>query len=308
MSAGPARTYPIRAVARLTGVAIDTLRAWERRYGAVTPARDGRGRVYSDEDVARLYLLQRAVQSGHAIGRAAALTNAELTRLLDAHALAPVEARPPASGPAVDAEALARALATLDSTAIDAELSRLAATLPPVTLVRDVIMPIIRSSGDACMHQPGGIAQEHLVSAAMRHLMGTFLRLYARPRGSTRLLFATPAGDRHELGLLGAAMLAASAGAEVSYLGPDLPAPEIVAAVTAARANVLVLGLTLRSRPAAMRAELKTLARLLPASVELWAGGAASSTFHKELGARARVLPDLDTYLAQLARTGHPHA
>ena len=62
MSAGTARTYPIRAVARLTGVAIDTLRAWERRYGAVTPARDGRGRVYTDEDVARLYLLQRAVQ------------------------------------------------------------------------------------------------------------------------------------------------------------------------------------------------------------------------------------------------------
>ena len=29
--------YPIRAVSRLTGISIDTLRAWERRYGAVTP-------------------------------------------------------------------------------------------------------------------------------------------------------------------------------------------------------------------------------------------------------------------------------
>ena len=40
--AGPAR-YPIRAVSRLTGIGIDTLRAWERRYGAVTPVRDDRG-------------------------------------------------------------------------------------------------------------------------------------------------------------------------------------------------------------------------------------------------------------------------
>ena len=37
--AGPA-LYPIRAVSRLTGIGIDTLRAWERRYRAVTPTRD----------------------------------------------------------------------------------------------------------------------------------------------------------------------------------------------------------------------------------------------------------------------------
>ncbi|MFN0069267.1 MAG: MerR family transcriptional regulator [Limisphaerales bacterium] len=308
MSASPATTYPIRAVARLTGVPIDTLRAWERRYSAVTPERDGRERVYTDTDVTRLRLLHRAVQSGHAIGRAAGLSNADLARLLDAHASAPVEVRPPASGPAVDAKALTEALATLDSAAVDAEFSRLAATLPPVTLVRDVLMPAIGSSGDDWMHQTGRIAQEHLVSAAMRHLMGTLLRLYARPRGSTRLLFATPSGDRHELGLLGAAMLAASAGADVTYLGPDLPATEIVAALTAARANVVVLGLTLGSRTAGMIGELKALARQLPASVELWAGGPAAPAFRRELGPRARVLPDLDAYLAQLARAGHPHA
>ena len=33
------RQYPIRVVARMTGLTIDTLRAWERRYQAVVPAR-----------------------------------------------------------------------------------------------------------------------------------------------------------------------------------------------------------------------------------------------------------------------------
>lgn len=32
--------YPILAVSRLTGIGIDTLRAWERRHRAITPIRD----------------------------------------------------------------------------------------------------------------------------------------------------------------------------------------------------------------------------------------------------------------------------
>ena len=49
-----AASYPIRAVSRLTGIGIDTLRAWERRHQAVTPVRDDRGRMYTDADIARL--------------------------------------------------------------------------------------------------------------------------------------------------------------------------------------------------------------------------------------------------------------
>jgi len=51
----PAR-YPIRAVSKLTGIGIDTLRAWERRHSAVTPIRDDRGRLYTEADIARLRL------------------------------------------------------------------------------------------------------------------------------------------------------------------------------------------------------------------------------------------------------------
>ena len=75
-------SYPIRAVSRLTGIGIDTLRAWERRHSAVTPIRDDRGRMYTDADIARLRLLRGAVEQGHSIGRLAGLTDAELRHLL----------------------------------------------------------------------------------------------------------------------------------------------------------------------------------------------------------------------------------
>jgi DNA-binding transcriptional MerR regulator len=76
-----AARYPILAVSRLTGIGIDTLRAWERRHQAVTPVRDDRGRMYTNADIARLRLLRGAVEHGHSIGRLAGLTDAELRNL-----------------------------------------------------------------------------------------------------------------------------------------------------------------------------------------------------------------------------------
>lgn len=71
--------YRIGAVARMTGIALPTLRMWERRYTVVEPERTpAGGRLYTREHVARLALLQAAVQSGHAIGTVARLPDAEI--------------------------------------------------------------------------------------------------------------------------------------------------------------------------------------------------------------------------------------
>jgi DNA-binding transcriptional MerR regulator len=290
-------------VSRLTGIGIDTLRAWERRYGAVSPGRDERGRLYTDADVARLRLLQQAVLSGHSIGRLAPLSDAELRRLPVAHAPAARSSRP-ASPPAVDASILGAALLAFENAAIDHEFSRLAAVLPPLSLVTDVLLPTLRDVGDRWNRRRGGIAHEHLMSSAMRHLLGSFLRLYSRRDAPARLLFATPAGERHEIGILCAAMLAASRGLSVSYVGPDLPAEEIVEAVNAADARALVLGLTLTGNNQPKGRELRVLLRDLRGDVELWAGGPGTVACQDVLNSRALTLPDFDTYLMQLGRFG----
>jgi MerR family transcriptional regulator, light-induced transcriptional regulator len=78
-----AASYPISAVAKLTGIPLDTLRAWERRYRTVIPKRAGRGRVYSEEQIQKLLLLRRAVEQGHSIGQVAALGERQLRQLLE---------------------------------------------------------------------------------------------------------------------------------------------------------------------------------------------------------------------------------
>lgn len=292
---GASGRYPIRAVAKLTGVSIDTLRAWERRYGAVTPSRDRRGRLYTDADVARLRLIHLAVSGGHAVGQVAGLDDGELRRLTQS-AVAPRAAKTPA-----DTSALKAALLTLDTIEVDRQASRLAALLSPVELVRDALLPLLRDVGDHWSARRRGVALEHVMSSTLRHLFGSFLRFHGKRHSDVRLLFATPAGDQHEIGILAAAMLAAGQGFGVSYIGPSLPAPEILDAVEAAGAQVLVLGLTFASNNGARQRDLRTILRGLPAAVEFWVAGRDAGTYAGLVEPRGVWLRDFDSYQARLS-------
>src|ERR671933_174668 len=64
----------IAALARRTGVAADTLRKWEQRYGLLQPKRmKGGQRRYTDRDVDRVEWLKARLTEGYRIGEAAAL-------------------------------------------------------------------------------------------------------------------------------------------------------------------------------------------------------------------------------------------
>jgi len=296
--------YPIRAVSKLTGIGIDTLRAWERRHGAVTPIRDDRGRMYTDADVARLRLLHGAVVRGHSIGRLAALSDEQLRTLVAAVEPSVAPATDPTRRTSLDTAALIAALHAYDAAGLDHELARLAAVLRPLELLQDVLMPVLTQVGDDWFQRRASVAHEHLMSSTVRSILGSFLRMYARPGVPARLLFATPAGERHELGTLGAAMLAASSGLGVAYLGPDLPARDIVESVKLAGAHVLVLGLTTTSAVKALQRELRTIIRDLPRDIELWAGGRGAERSASIIAPRGLVLRDYDMYQQELARIG----
>jgi MerR family transcriptional regulator, light-induced transcriptional regulator len=291
--------YPIRAVARMTGLSVDTLRAWERRYEAVVPGRSERGRLYTEADVVRLRQLGELVKRGHAIGTVAGLPDTELARLLkgsDAHA----EVAP--HGPVVNLDPLMDALDRYDLVRLESHLNRYAVVLPPQDLVFSVIVPLLREVGrrwESGSLQP---AQEHLVSAIVRSVVGGLLRTSARPGASPTIVFATPAGERHELGLLCAAVLAASAGCGVIYLGADLPAADIAHAASEAEAAVIIVSLT--TAGAVPPAELRRLARP-PRGVELWVGGPESQALLTSLGSRGRHINALTDVIPMLSRHVH---
>jgi hypothetical protein len=287
----PRSTLPIRAVARLTGVSIDTLRAWERRYAAVVPARGPRGRTYDLAQVSRLRNLDMLVRRGHAIGTVASLSDRQLARLLGVSKEPAPQPAPPTAG--VDLAASFDAVDRFDLPAIDAALSRSAALLVPRQFVCQVAMPLMREIG--ARWQAGSLkpAQEHLVSAIVRTVLGGLLRTASRPfRGA--IVIATPEGERHELGALGAAVLCASDGWDARYLGPDLPADDIAATARRSNAAAIVLGLTMNDS----RRVLRRVRQLVP-ELPLLVGGAAAGASSSRV-AGVQTVTDLDVLGARL--------
>ncbi len=265
-------SYPIRAVAKITGLSLDTLRAWERRYKAVVPERTHRGRQYAAAQIERLLLLAQLVQKGHAIGGIASLSDRELESLLAGQPGRTVQRN--ASTPPNILAPILLAIGEFDAAAAADEVSRLAAVLSPRDLVYQVMVPLMHEVGVRWHEGTLAIAQEHMVSQILRDVLGSLNRLLRRSQSATRMVFATPTGEDHEFGIQASAMLASLAGIAPVYLGANLPAEEISEAARRTSARVIVLGITVPS--VATAAEVTAIITAMPQTTELWLGGAGN--------------------------------
>jgi DNA-binding transcriptional MerR regulator len=291
-SPGLEPTYPLRTVARMTGLSPELLRAWERRYRVVTPTRTPGGtRRYSATDLERLRLLKAAVDAGHRIGDVARLDVAELARR---------SAR--AEGLSVPArEEILSAIGRLGSTESHRLLSLQLSALGPARFAREVASPLVCEIGERWSDGRMGIAQEHLASGLLRSLLGSTLHPTASSRLGPRVVFATPVGERHELGLLMAALTALGAGVSPVYLGTELPVEDLLGAVEETGAAALALSIIAMPRSHATRA-VNALHGGLPAEVHLWLGGAGTSDLTLPSGVeRIENLGDLEQRAVLLA-------
>jgi MerR family transcriptional regulator, light-induced transcriptional regulator len=263
--------YPIRAVAKLTGISIDALRVWERRYKSVVPARTARGRLYSAAQVQRLMLLRDATLAGHAIGQVSKLEDAQIRELLAAPQA--TELGPEMTDEHLVIRPVLAAIENYDYTAANNELGVLASLLPIPELVYRVVHPLLDLVGKRWYGGSLTVAQEHMISALLRNLLGGLVRLYHPREPRVRLLFATPAGELHEFGILCGAMLAVAAGVEAVYLGPNLPTPEIVGIANRLKPDGLVLGVVAPEYIPDLPGALHFIADQIPAKTALWLGG-----------------------------------
>ena len=278
-------TYSLGAVARLTGLSPHVLRAWERRYGAVAPLRTPGGtRRYRESDVARLRLLAAATGAGHPIGDVARLSEAELRR----RTAGPEEERRP------PLRRILEAIDQLDADETERLLGLQLAALGSRGFIAAVVEPLMREVGDRWETGKLCIAAEHLVSASVRNLLGGTLRRTSQSSRSLPILFTTLPGERHELGALSCAVIAVDLGANAIYLGPDLPAGEVVAAAGATRAGAVAVS-TSRCASARQRERaVRELRRALPRGVALWLGGSGSEGM--ALPARAERIEGIEAF------------
>lgn len=288
--------YLIGTVTKLTGLSIDVVRVWERRYGAVRPARsDGGTRLYSDADVLRLTRLRQAVDKGFGIGQVARFSETELDEVIgETRQL--VEATDPFGALR---KRFLDAIQIMDVVAAEQELARAATLFSTRELVKNIVAPALKEAGEKCSRGEFGTAHVRLASGLLRNLVSSLLRLYPASVNGQAIVLATPARERYEFDLLLAALLAATQGWQVVYLGVDLPAPEIAQAVRLTNARVLMLSVSAAN--SVIDDELREISDVLPISTRVWIGGEGAAS-HRAVIERAnwvlvRNLEELDDML-----------
>ena len=299
--------HPMRLVTARTGLTPDLLRAWERRYGAVTPVRSSGGqRLYSDLDVERLSVLARAVEGGHAIRQIANLPLAELQGIVAKDERAP-EPAPDSriaaeSSQSIQAEALA-AVHRFDPAALESTLRGAVLRLGMDAVLDGVIGPLLLTIGTQWHAGLLSPAHEHLATDCVRRTLIWMMEKGAPHPTAPSFVVGTLAGQTHELGAMLAAVAAASHGWRVVYLGPNLPATEIALAANHAHAAAVALSLVHPADDPAVDVALRALRAALPKGTAILAGGTAAASYAKaldEVGAvRFTSIRELRSWLSQ---------
>ncbi len=234
--------YTIKRTAELTGIGLSTLRAWERRYGVVSPSRsEGKYRLYSDADVRALSIMAALVNDGWTASEAAA----ETLKRTDGGASPAAGTHSPED--ASDG-AVARGLEDLLTAAHDLDTARVAGILDRALAPADFaqvadhwLMPILSGVGDAWADGRISAAGEHLVSYAVQRRLAGLYEAVPRASAGPVVVLGLPPGARHELGILAFAVAARQAGLATAYLGADLPVDDWALAVSGRHAGGAVV-------------------------------------------------------------------
>ena len=245
----------IGELARRSGVAVATLRAWERRYGVLGPDRTSGGhRVYGPEDLAQVRLLASRVESGVSISRAARELEQASPETNHAAEAALIQAR------------LWGAVEKFDLAAFSSLVGDGLARWGTARTLDSVVVPTLRRIGEEWREDPEWVAREHFASTALRSLLVN--RLPQLPAGPTALAFS-PEGERHDLGVVMAAVTLAGAGWYPVVLGADTPWTSVEAVLARLEPDATLVGAQQRG-PAA-----RFLSRAsLPRHTRLVLGGA----------------------------------
>jgi hypothetical protein len=259
---------PIAVVERETGIAKDTLRVWERRYGFPQPVRSPTGdRLYPAPQVARLRLIKRLLDSGHRPGR---LMKADAA-LLETLAVEPPDAA--AAAPGAELDGIVDRVRRHDAPGLRQHLSQLISRQGLQRFVLHTLPALNELVGEAWSRGELEVFEEHLYTEQMQVQLRQAIAALPPAGSHPRVLLTSVPEEQHALGLLMLEALLTLENACCVSLGTQTPLADIAAAVRAHRIDVVALSFSGAFPYRQVGPLLADLRRRLPPSVALWAGG-----------------------------------
>jgi len=281
---------------------METLRAWERRYGFPKPERraGSNRRLYSGTDIQRLVAIQRAMGGGYRVGDVIGKSMAELDSLAG-------EAAPTVD---VDSTVLVPELVDLlardQAPELEARLRQIASSLGPRRFVCELAHPFAVAVGAAWAAGGLSVRHEHLATECLITQLRQMLASYQDIGGRPLVLLATLPGEPHTLPLQMVALYLVVVGAKPRMLGGNTPVRDIAEGALALGADVVGLTVTSTCDRAKARKDVATLRKRLPAEVQIWLGGDGAAALGYE-DERTRVVTSWGAIEEQVALARRRH-
>lgn len=265
MCYGGRTVYTIGQASVRSGVAVSLIRAWERRYGVLRPARTPSGyRLYDDDAIARLRAMRGLIERGWSARQAAAEVLEQET--------AP---RPRAIDSRARGSTLIAAAGRYDLAAVEGALDDLFGRGSFEAVIDDLVLPAAAMLGNAWAEGQIDVAAEHLASSALSRRLSALFDQGGLPGSGRQVLVGLPADSRHELGALAFAVALRRLGVDVLYLGADVPVESWVDAATESAAEAAVVGVV-TSRDVSPAIDVATTLRAGRPGLMLAFGGASA--------------------------------
>ena len=269
-SDGSGAVLSIGALSRATGLAVETLRTWERRYGFPVPERKPSGhRLYPMNHVGRLRRIAAALAQGHRAGDVVGASDDALGALLGM--LASPSARSVPS-PVTPDELLAL-VGRFDGDALTRTLNAEWGRLGPLAFLEQRVAPLVHAVGEAWESGRLEVRHEHFLSERVGDLLRAYRLPYEERASGPLVVLGTLPGEAHGIGLQMAALVVVMHGCRVCYLGTEVPLDELGSLPADLGARAVGVSVSIANRGARTRAAIRKLRRVVSAKTRIVVGG-----------------------------------
>lgn len=287
--------FPIRTVAKVTGINPITLRAWERRYGLIKPVRTEKGhRLYSQQDIDTIGRIHALLEQGVSISQVppllqrAAFPTAKPAQMHDA--ADECASRTPSSWLHDYRSALTR----LDEVALDILEADALGFIHPDELLAAQLLPLLASMEDGRLQSSAVDTQYRLLQTRLTQRLAHNARRLSLAVASTPCLVATLPPERSLFSLWHLVWRLRREDLDARMIGAGVPAPVLLHAMQVQNASSLILLLDHNPAQAVLGSQLHLLSA---AGHRILAVGAYVAELSEILSPLGIVFADTDEHI-----------
>ena len=292
-------TLNIGALSTATGVPVETIRTWERRYGYPESQRNDAGhRIYELETIEHLRLVTTILSRGYRPSQLEGRSREELEELVER--TGGIEEEPdgleepePMQWRADWFDAVTR----FDRPELVGGMRNAYSRLNALDFLERMVSAFLTEVGMCWAESKIGVAHEHFASECVRDFLSERWRLLNKTAFGPPMVLATLPGEEHSLSLHMVALVATMADRRVVFLGANTPVEDIAVAADHCEAESVAVSISECAATPDAVSFLIRLRELVGPEASVYAGGAGAPDEVRGV----EVIKDLREFYRQLS-------